>query len=68
MSKRILVMEDEKDATCWQKYVSTCSNRSRIAGSTLSAFGTKRTFRDRVSMSAFGGKTDIVRTYSDVCF
>ena len=30
--------------TCWQKYVNTCSNRSRIAA---------------LHMSAFGGKADI---------
>jgi hypothetical protein len=33
---------------------------SRISESTrMSAFGTKRTFGDRRSMSAFGGKADI---------
>jgi len=35
---------------------------------TWSAFGTKRTSRCAQSMSAFGGKADIARTYSDVRF
>jgi quinol monooxygenase YgiN len=32
------------------------------------AFGTKRTSRDRGSMSAFGGKADIGPTLCNVCF
>src|SRR5215472_19369436 len=38
------------------------------SGGSMSAFGTKRTYRDRVPMSALGGKADIVRTSSDVRF
>jgi len=34
----------------------------------MSAYGTKRTSRGWVSMSAFGGKADIARTCSDVRF
>ena len=33
--------------------------RPRCKGGAMSAFGTKRTSRDRASMSAFGGKADI---------
>ena len=33
-----------------------------------SPVGTKRTSRDRISMSAFGGKADIGGTCADVCF
>src|SRR6516162_1133567 len=38
----------------------------KIGGNRLrmSAFGTKRTFHDRVPMSAFGGKADIQRIQS----
>ena len=32
------------------------------------AFGTKRTFRERVPMSAFGSKADMVQTRLNVCF
>src|SRR6516165_2794724 len=49
-------------ATCWQKFVSTCSSRSRIAAVHLSAFGTKRTSQPCRTMSAFGGKADIKLT------
>jgi hypothetical protein len=34
----------------------------------MSAFGTKRTFRSRSSMSAFGGKADIADSERHVCF
>jgi FixJ family two-component response regulator len=39
-----------------------------IAAVHESAFGTKRTFRERVSMSAFGGKADIAQTRLNVRF
>jgi hypothetical protein len=42
-----------------KKSVNICSNRSGIAALHMSAFGTKQTFRDRVPMSAFGGKADV---------
>ena len=35
------------------------SNNDKIAAVHMSAFGTKRTFRDQAPMSAFGGKADI---------
>jgi hypothetical protein len=34
----------------------------------MSAFGTKRTSKHRPSMSAFGGKADIVISDRHVCF
>jgi hypothetical protein len=34
----------------------------------MSAFSTKQTFKDTQPVSAFGGKADIARTCSDVCF
>jgi len=34
----------------------------------MSAFGTKRTCRERVPMSAFGGKADMTQTSENVCF
>ena len=34
----------------------------------MSAFGTKRTCQSLSAMSAFGGKADITRTCTDVCF
>ena len=39
-----------------------------IARYRMSAIGTKRTFRDQRSMSAFGGKTDIARASQNVRF
>src|SRR5215468_6730340 len=38
------VPEPTVRATCWQKFVSTCSNRSRIAALHMSAFGTSGHF------------------------
>ena len=37
-------------------------------GATTSAYGTKRTWRSRSAMSAFGGKADMPLTYCDVRF
>ena len=41
----------------------SCSNKMR-----MSAFGTKQTSQLCRSMSAFGGKADITRTCTNVCF
>jgi hypothetical protein len=34
----------------------------------MSAFGTKRTSQECFAMSAFGGKADIIQTFSNVCY
>jgi hypothetical protein len=39
-----------------------------FAAEHLSAYGTERTFRPTLSMSAFGGKADMARTYCYVRF
>src|SRR5262249_330369 len=48
------------DGARWNNDVLSLQHR-------MFAFGTNRTSRDRVSMSAFGGKEDIDWTSSDVC-
>jgi hypothetical protein len=42
--------------------------RQSFAAAHESAFGTKRTSSSGWAMSAFGGKADMARTHSNVCF
>jgi hypothetical protein len=53
-------------------FARRCGRGDRIAAVFaalhMSAIGTKRTFRDCVPMSAFGGKADIAQTGLNVCF
>jgi hypothetical protein len=60
MKARAAVCDDyvpKPFSPCCRKFVSTYLNR--FVALHMSAFGTKRTLRDQVPMSAFGGKADI---------
>src|SRR6516165_5469599 len=50
-----------------REFAITCNSAGVFAAVHESAFGTKRTFRGSVAMSAFGGKADIGRSCRNVC-
>src|SRR5215471_11166345 len=59
-----VVVEPERSLTAhtnlWRKFSSAWPNRcDRLLHCMMSAYGTRRTCRDPVPMSAFGGKADM---------